>query len=117
MEWINYIIDYWAQIVILIAVVGYILKINLDYNFKRKEISYTLYAQKKMDYILEYLRLSYTVESKTLGIISVLKRGVITDLTKQKDLDILDLVNLKTETGRALNFLDLFVKIKRIHKL
>ncbi|MGN6194994.1 MAG: hypothetical protein ACTHOB_08645 [Ginsengibacter sp.] len=117
MRWIKFITTYWSQIAILIASIGYILKIILDYKFKQKEIWYTLYAQKKMDYTLKYLEFSYKIESKTLGIISVLKMGKINDLSQHKELDTLDLAGIYIEAGHSLNCLEFFINKREYETL
>jgi len=117
MKWIKYIIDYWAQIAILLAALGYILKVILDNKFRRKEIWYSLYAQKKMDYALKYLELYYKVESKTLGMISVFKTGEIIATSSNEELDILNIVNLYTEAGQLLGCLEFFITKKEYRSL
>ena len=114
---LKYITDYWSQIAIIIAAFGYGLKVILDHRFKRKEIWYTLYSQKRMEYTLKYLELYYKLESKTLGITSVLKTGIIPDIFQHKDLDMLDLVNVYTEAGQILSCLAFFIEEKEYDNL
>ena len=41
MEIINFIKNYWSQIAILLGVIGYIIKLCLEYYIKAKEIKFT----------------------------------------------------------------------------
>ncbi len=49
MDWYNSIIQYWAQIAVLIAAIGYVLKVFLDYRYKKKEIGYAVYAKARLE--------------------------------------------------------------------
>jgi len=110
MNWTIFIITYWAQITILIAALGYLLKVLLDHRFRKKEIWHTIYIQKKMDYTLKYWEQYHKVESETLGIISVCKTGV--DPRQYQDTDVLMLTNSYRDAGQTFGQLKLFISKK-----
>lgn len=49
MKWYNYAVQYWAQMAVLIAAVGYVAKVFLDFYFKRKEIGINVFTKAKLD--------------------------------------------------------------------
>jgi hypothetical protein len=51
----NLLKEYWSQIAVLIAAVGYLCKVFLDYSFKRKEIGYSIYAKERLNAITNFL--------------------------------------------------------------
>jgi hypothetical protein len=111
MKWIEFITKYWAQITILMAALGYLLKVFLDYKFRKKEIWHTIYIQKKIDYTLKYWEQYYKVESDTLGIISLCKTSGI-DPMQYQDTDVLALTNTYKSAGQTFSQLKLFVTKK-----
>lgn len=108
MKLIKFILDYWAQLTIVIAAMGYLLKVILDYRFKKKEIWHTIYVQKKMDCLLKYSELHYRLESEVLGTISLCKRSDIDPLQHQ-ETDVLQLAVSFRSAGQLLSQLKLFL--------
>lgn len=111
MKWTSFITEYWAQITILIAALGYLLKVLLDHKFRKKEIWHTIYMKKKMDYTLKYCEQYYKVESDTLGIISLCKTSGI-DPMQYQDTDVLIFTNNYKSAGQTFSQLRLFVSKK-----
>lgn len=103
--------NYWAQITILIGAIGYLVKGVLDQKFKRKEIWYSLYSQKKMDYLLTFFNLYQKIESDLVGIISVYKtvKKVHPLDEDEYEVNIMKLTLLFKELGSTLNNLKFFL--------
>lgn len=76
MNWKEFLINYWAQIALVIAAFGYVIRVFLNYKFKKKEIWQAIFQQKKMEYHLKYWEMYYTVESELLGLISLYKSKI-----------------------------------------
>lgn len=56
MKWYEYIISNWAQLSVIIAAIGYILKVIFDYNYKKKEISFSYFTKEKMNSAVSFLQ-------------------------------------------------------------
>ncbi len=56
---VHYIIKYWVQVFVLIGAFGYVLKVVLDFKFKRKEIYYHLYSTEKLKSFLNFYNNHY----------------------------------------------------------
>src|SRR5687767_8819284 len=53
-EWYQVLIEPWAQVTLALTVVGYIIKTILESRNKRLEIKYSLFAQRKIDAIVNF---------------------------------------------------------------
>jgi hypothetical protein len=67
MKWYEYIITNWAQVSVLLAILGYILKAILDYRYKKKEIAFSYFAKEKMNsavlFLQEYSAMAFHLAS------------------------------------------------------
>ncbi len=109
MNWTTLITDYWAQTAVIIGAIGYLLKIILDHRYKRREIWYSIYSQKKIEYLLKFQEQYYKAESEILGFISVCKT-LKTDPSGYEETDVLKIVMTYRSGGQLLSQLKLFLK-------
>lgn len=47
MDWKNFIITYWGQVAVIIAALGYLIKVLLDFSLKKKgNMAYSIRTKK-----------------------------------------------------------------------
>lgn len=63
MTWEKLLANYWAQILVLIGATGALLKIIFDYKFKKKEITFSLFASQRIETISKFLADYYSLIS------------------------------------------------------
>lgn len=54
MEILNFIAQYWDKLAVVIAAIGYVLKVILDFRYKKKEISFNLNAAEQLKAVLSF---------------------------------------------------------------
>lgn len=108
MEFKNFIINYWAQLTVLIAAGGYVLKVILDHRYKRKEIWHSIFQQKRMDHLLKYWEQYYKLESDLLGAISICMRTDLNPMA-QTECDPLVITQILRSSSQLLSQLRPFV--------
>src|SRR5688572_28257098 len=55
MKWYDILFKYWAQILLFLGIIGYFIRIFLEHRFKRREISYGVFAKAKLDALSKFL--------------------------------------------------------------
>lgn len=58
MDFLKFLADNWSQVVVIIAALGYLIKIILDFNIKKREIKFEFIYKEKASAFREFL-LSY----------------------------------------------------------
>lgn len=71
------IIDYWAQIAIILAALGYLIRILLDHGFKRREIGYSIYARERLSSITNFISKYEKAQMEMRAISFIIKANVI----------------------------------------
>jgi hypothetical protein len=85
MKWYEYIIANWAQVSVLLAVAGYILKAIFDFRYKKREISFSYFSKEKMkaavSFLQEYAAMAFYLSSSfnLLDIREKIRDGEFTD--------------------------------------
>lgn len=69
MNWFEVFIKYWAQIAVLLAIIGYILQAIFNYRLKKKEIFFSLYAKSKIDAYTNFIELYYKASDTLIEVI------------------------------------------------
>jgi hypothetical protein len=56
MKWYEYLISNWAQVSVILAVIGYMSKLVFDYRFKKKEITFSYFSKEKIGAAVSFLQ-------------------------------------------------------------
>ena len=66
---LHYVIKYWVQVFVIIGAVGYVLKIILDWSYKKKEIYYHLYSTEKLKNLVNLYNCYYLFKKSFFDIL------------------------------------------------
>lgn len=99
------IINYWAQIAVILAAIGYVCKVFLDFSFKRKEIGYSIYTKERFTTITNFLSKYEKAQIEVRAYVSMVKwqlaKGIRPNVSIPEEL----LEGLRTEMRHSRLFL------------
>jgi len=71
----DFIVKYWAQLTVLIGVIGYALKGLFDFRLKKLEIKYSLLFKERLSAVSNFFHLVNILKDETGGLIEGILDG------------------------------------------